>query len=148
MMLRIAFLNSGLAAGAVALAAGGAVADDASRWSDDVRLVAGSETAAVRRAGIEIRLKPGWHTYWRYPGDAGVPPKFDFTGSQNVKDVEVLWAAPQRISEEGGTSIGYTSDVTFPLLVVPSDASKPSVLRLKLDYGVCAKICVPASGKV
>src|SRR4051794_2345154 len=68
MMLRIAFLNSGLAAGAVALAAGGAVADDASRWSDDVRLVAGSETAAVRRAGIEIRLKPGWHTYWRYPG--------------------------------------------------------------------------------
>ena len=32
------------------------------------------------RAGIEIRLKPGWHTYWRYPGDAGVPPRFDFAG--------------------------------------------------------------------
>ena len=51
------------------------------------------------RAGIEIRLKTGWHTYWRYPGDAGVPPQFDFAGSQNVKSVDVLWPAPQRLPE-------------------------------------------------
>src|SRR4051794_40175475 len=76
-----------------------AAADDVSRWDGDarsaVRLIAGSQPAgsdaAMLRAGVEIRLKPGWHTYWRYPGDAGVPPQFDFKGSQNVKQVEVLW---------------------------------------------------------
>ena len=99
------------------------------------------------RAGIEIRLKPGWHTYWRYPGDAGVPPRFDFAGSQNVKSVEVLWPAPQRIPEQGLVAIGYTGDVILPLAVVPQNAPKPVMLRLKLDYAVCEKLCVPAEGK-
>ncbi len=129
-------------------------ADDASRWDGDarsaVRLIAGSAPAgktAPLRAGIEIRLKPGWHTYWRYPGDAGVPPRFDFGGSQNVKAVEVLWPAPQRIAEESLVAIGYTGDVTLPLAVLPQNAAKPVVLRLKLDYAVCEKLCVPAEGK-
>src|SRR5262249_38699427 len=69
-------------------------AEDASGWDGDarsaMRLIAGSATAGnALRAGVEIRLKSGWHTYWRYPGDAGVPPRFDFTGSQNVKAVDV-----------------------------------------------------------
>jgi DsbC/DsbD-like thiol-disulfide interchange protein len=129
-------------------------ADDASRWDGDarsaVRLVAGSAAAGKAsrlRAGIEIRLKSGWHTYWRYPGDAGVPPRFDFAGSQNVKAVEVLWPAPQRIPEEGLVAIGYTGDVTLPLAIVPLNAGKPVVLRVKLDYAVCEKLCVPAEGK-
>src|SRR5690242_3205073 len=67
------------------LGASSAAADDASRWDGDARsaarLVAGTRGAdAALRAGIEIRLKAGWHTYWRYPGDAGVPPQFDFAG--------------------------------------------------------------------
>src|SRR5262245_57507317 len=77
-----------------------AAAGDASRWDGDarsaIRLIAGSARpgdAAPLRAGIEIRLQPGWHTYWRYPGDAGVPPRFDFSGSQNVKTVDVRWPA-------------------------------------------------------
>ena len=129
-------------------------ADDASRWDGDarsaIRLVAGSLPAGQTtpmRAGLEIRLKPGWHTYWRYPGDAGVPPRFDFAGSQNVKAVEVLWPAPQRIPEEGMVAIGYTGDVMLPLAIVPQDVSKPVLLHLKLDYAVCEKLCVPAEGK-
>ena len=129
-------------------------ADDASRWDGDarsaIRLVAGSLPAGQTtpmRAGLEIRLKPGWHTYWRYPGDAGVPPRFDFAGSQNVKAVEVLWPAPQRIPEEGMVTIGYTGDVMLPLAIVPQDVSKPVLLHLKLDYAVCEKLCVPAEGK-
>jgi DsbC/DsbD-like thiol-disulfide interchange protein len=137
------------------IAAGPATAaEDASRWDGDarsaVRLIAGSSpagTTAPLRAGIEIRLKPGWHTYWRYPGDAGVPPRFDFGGSQNVKAVEVLWPAPRRIPEEGLVAIGYTGDVTLPLAIVPQNMKKPVVLRLKLDYAVCEKLCVPAEGK-
>lgn len=137
------------------LAAGNAsAADDASPWDGDarsaMRVVAGSsakpERAAIR-AGIEIRLKKGWHTYWRYPGDAGVPPRFDFAGSQNVKSIEVLWPAPQRIPEQGLVTIGYTGDVILPLAIVPQNSGEPIKLRLKLDYAVCEALCVPAEGK-
>ncbi len=128
-------------------------ADDVSRWDGDarsaVRLIAGSQAAAggALRGGVEIRLKSGWHTYWRHPGDAGVPPQFDFKASQNVRQVTVSWPAPRRITEAGGTAIGYVSDVIFPLQVVPQDAAKPVVLRLKLDYAICEKLCVPAEAK-
>jgi len=61
--------------------------------------------------------------------------------------VTVRWPAPQRLADESGTSIGYKHDVVFPLDVVPQDAAKPVVLRLKIDYAVCEKICVPADGK-
>src|SRR6266403_1322223 len=111
------------------LAAGNAsAADDASRWDGDarsaMRLIASSSATPERapiRAGIEIRLKNGWHTYWRYPGDAGVPPRFDFTGSQNVKSVEVAWPAPHAFTDDSGTSIGYKNGVIFPLRIVPDD---------------------------
>jgi DsbC/DsbD-like thiol-disulfide interchange protein len=134
------------------IAAGNAsAAEDASRWDGDarsaVRLIAGSAAGSVLRAGVEIRLKSGWHTYWRYPGDAGVPPRFDFTGSQNVKAVDVLWPAPQPIPEHDLVTIGYTGDVILPLAVVPENGAKPVKLRLKLDYAVCAALCVPAEGK-
>jgi DsbC/DsbD-like thiol-disulfide interchange protein len=129
-------------------------ADDGSRWDGDarsaVRLIAGSSPpgkAAPVRAGIEIRIKPGWHTYWRYPGDAGVPPRLDFGGSHNVKAVDVLWPAPQRIPEHNLTVIGYAGDVILPLAIVPQHWGKPVMLRLKLDYAVCEKLCVPADGK-
>jgi DsbC/DsbD-like thiol-disulfide interchange protein len=128
-------------------------ADDATRWDGDARsaarLVAGSQsaTAGVLRAGLEIRLKSGWHTYWRYPGDAGVPPQFDFAASQNLKRAVVLWPAPQRIEEAGGGTIGYVGSILFPLRVEPIDPAKPVLLRLKLDYAICEKLCVPAEAK-
>jgi DsbC/DsbD-like thiol-disulfide interchange protein len=131
-------------------------AEDVSRWDGDARsaarLIAGSQATgggpAPVRAGIEIRLKPGWHTYWRYPGDAGVPPQFDFKGSQNVKQVDVLWPAPELLPEAGGISIiGYERNVILPLRIVPQDRGKPVALRLKLDYAICEKLCVPAEAR-
>ncbi|MDB5601283.1 MAG: Cytochrome c-type biosis protein DsbD, protein-disulfide reductase [Xanthobacteraceae bacterium] len=135
-----------------AIAAENALAQDASAWDQDLhagaRLIAGSKTPdGVRRAGLEIRLDPGWHTYWRYPGDAGVPPQFDFSTSDNVKDVQVRWPAPRRLLAGGSTSIGYEHELVLPLRVTPRDPAKPAVLRLKLDYAICEKLCVPASGK-
>ncbi len=101
------------------------------------------------RAGVEIRLKEGWKTYWRYPGDSGVPPVLDFSKSQNVKAVTVRYPAPTRFSDGGGgNSIGYKGTVILPLHVVPQDASKPVTLNLKLDYAVCEKLCVPAEAKL
>ena len=78
----------------------------------------------------------------------GVPPQFDFKGSQNVKQVDVLWPAPERLPEAGGISIiGYERDVILPLRIVPQDRGKPVALRLKLDYAICEKLCVPAEAK-
>jgi DsbC/DsbD-like thiol-disulfide interchange protein len=129
-------------------------ADDVSPWDGDARsaarLIAGARSSspdAPLRAGIEIRLGRGWHTYWRYPGDAGVPPRFDFEGSQNVKAVEVLWPAPRRLPEAGLDTIGYDRDVVLPLRVTAQDPAKPVTLRMKLDYAICEKLCVPAQTK-
>jgi DsbC/DsbD-like thiol-disulfide interchange protein len=129
-----------------------ACAADDSSWDGDarsaVRLVAGSPLGAdgFARAGVEIRLATGWKTYWRYPGDSGVPPVFDFSKSENIKSVSILWPAPHRFTDGGGASIGYKDDVMFPLHVIPEDPNRPATLRLALDYAVCEKLCVPAQG--
>ncbi|MGE0564011.1 MAG: protein-disulfide reductase DsbD domain-containing protein [Pseudolabrys sp.] len=140
------------------LATGGAstraLAADASSWAQDlhsaVRLIAGSGTtdAGQLRAGVEIKMKPGWKTYWRYPGDAGVPPRFDFSGSTNLATAKVLWPAPHVFTDESGKSIGYKDGILFPLSVTPRQQGKPVTVKLKIDYGVCEKLCVPAQGEV
>jgi DsbC/DsbD-like thiol-disulfide interchange protein len=130
-----------------------AQAQDASAWQSAphgaARLIAGAmvktPTDAFLRAGLEIRLDAGWHTYWRYPGDSGVPPTFDFSGSQNVKSAIVEWPAPEAFPDgAGGHSIGYAGDVVLPIKVTPIDASRPTSLHLKLNYAICGTLCVPA----
>jgi DsbC/DsbD-like thiol-disulfide interchange protein len=129
-------------------------AADASAWDGDeraaVRLLAGSPHNAdgSLRAGVEIRLAPGWKTYWRYPGDSGVPPVFDFSKSENIKSVSILWPAPHRFTDDGGASIGYKGGVIFPVHLVRESPNRPATLRLALDYAVCEKLCVPAKGEV
>src|SRR6202795_3444545 len=82
-------------------------AEDASPWQRDahsaVRLLAGSRSGTVLLGGVAIQLQPGWHTYWRTPGDSGVPPHFDFSKSDNIEAVTVLWPGPGGI---GGRARG------------------------------------------
>jgi DsbC/DsbD-like thiol-disulfide interchange protein len=138
----------------LALSPVAAQAADASVWDADsragVRLIAGNRAQAADaplRAGVELTLAPGWKTYWRYPGDSGVPPRFDFSNSQNVKSLKIAWPAPHRFTDDSGATIGYKNGVIFPLRIVPQDPAKPVLLRLKLDYAVCEKLCVPAEGR-
>lgn len=132
-------------------------AQDKTTWQKDAhaeaRLIAGAmiktHNASFVRAGIEIRLDPGWKTYWRYPGDTGVPPSFDFAGSDNVKSATVLWPAPERFSDgAGGHSIGYLDEIILPLRIVPANAARVSALNVKLKYAVCGTLCVPAAAKL
>src|SRR3974390_586917 len=97
-------------------------AQDASPWQQDAhsaaRLLAGSRSGAVLLGGIAFQLKPGWHTYWRTPGDSGVPPRFDFSKSDNVEAVTVLWPAPKKFDDgAGGVSLGYPAQVGLPLRI-------------------------------
>ncbi len=129
-------------------------ATDASPWVEDnysgIRLIAGANKTGADslRAGIEIKMQPGWHTYWRYPGDSGVPPRFSFSGSDNLATVKVLYPAPHVFSEEASTIIGYKGNVILPLRVFPRQKDKPVMLRAKIDYAVCEKLCVPAEARV
>lgn len=126
-----------------------AQAEMLSPWSSagatSARLVAGAADAGALTGGVEIRLAPGSKTYWRYPGDSGIPPHFDWSGSGNVGAVEVLWPAPVRFDDGGSASIGYKSDLVIPFRVTPREAGKPVELRLTLDFAICGKICQPAS---
>ncbi len=141
-----------IAAGLAAKFAGSARAADASAWVEDshsaFRLIAGAnkESATSWRAGIEIKMLQGWHTYWRYPGDSGVPPHFDFAGSDNLAVAKVFFPTPHLYQDEGGNTIGYKDAVTFPVQVTPRQPGKPVKLHVKLDYAVCDKLCVPAQG--
>jgi DsbC/DsbD-like thiol-disulfide interchange protein len=153
--------STSVAAALTCLSVGGLAsvvwAQDASEWDAQnhtaARLIAGSEVsgsdAKVLRAGVEIKLDPGWKTYWRDPGDSGVPPKLDFSGSDNVKSVTVLWPAPERFSDgAGGNSIGYLDHVILPLRITPQNAAKQSSLQLKLGYDICGNMCVPVESEL
>jgi DsbC/DsbD-like thiol-disulfide interchange protein len=125
----------------------------ASGHTSRARLVAGTverlgKPAAVL-AGVQIEMPPGWKTYWRNPGDGGgVPPTFDWSGSENLARATVLYPAPHRLSDKGGDTIGYKETVLFPVMLEPSDGAKPISLRLAFAYGVCRDICIPAEAEM
>jgi DsbC/DsbD-like thiol-disulfide interchange protein len=153
-MIRSVHLVALFAAASLASAANAA---DVSPWDEDAQSAARLVAARARdenggrvfRAGVEIKLQDGWKTYWRYPGDSGVPPALDFSKSQNVKSISVLYPAPARFADgAGGHSIGYKGNVILPLHVVPQDSRKPVTLALKLDYAACEKLCVPAEANL
>lgn len=96
-------------------------------------------------AGLSLQLAPDWKTYWRAPGEAGIPPLFDWSGSTNVQSVRVHWPSPVVFHLNGMQTIGYHDGVVLPLEVTPVDPAKPVSLRAAVDLGVCNKICMPAA---
>jgi DsbC/DsbD-like thiol-disulfide interchange protein len=107
------------------------------------RLIDGGLQDGTRYAGVQIRLDGEAVTYWRDAGEAGVPPTFDFAGSDNVAEAEAVYPQPERVDEEGQQAFGYRHEVLFPIRVAAVDPKKPVTLSLKLDYAVCEKICIP-----
>ena len=112
-----------------------------------VRLVAApSKTSAGHyMAGLEMNLADGWKTYWRMPGDSGVPPSFDWAGSINLAAAKVLYPAPARMPEAGGTAIGYKGVVLLPIEITPTEPDKRVTLKLSLEFGLCRDICIPVN---
>jgi DsbC/DsbD-like thiol-disulfide interchange protein len=132
-----------------ALAAAPATAQFLTAAPADATLVEGFEDASGDRiAGLALALDPGWKTYWRAPGEAGIPPTLDWSGSENLASAEPLWPAPHVFDSFGIATIGYDGDVTIPLKIEADDPSKPVRLRLVMDYGVCSDICVPARAEL
>jgi DsbC/DsbD-like thiol-disulfide interchange protein len=108
------------------------------------RLVSGGRQGAGWLAGIEITLDQGFKTYWRNPGDSGLPPRFDWSASENVAGIEVRWPAPSRHEDAAGVAHVYGKKVVLPVLVTPKEPDRPVKLALTAEYGVCKDICIPA----
>ncbi len=137
---------------AVALlgATGAAAADAASEWVDlqdaKVRLVAAShglDGDGAARLGLQIVLADGWKTYWREPGEAGLPPRVDWSGSENLAEARSDYPVPHRFESFGMTSLGYGDEVVFPIALRATDAAGAVAARLAVDFMVCERICVP-----
>lgn len=113
-----------------------------------LRLLNAGKQSDVWHSGIYITMQKGWKTYWRVPGDGGVPPSFDWAGSENVETIKVMMPLPHRFIDENGEGIGYKTEVVFPVDVKPKDPAKPTRLSLKMFYAVCNDICVPVQAEV
>lgn len=93
-------------------------------------------------AALHLTMAPGWHTYWRAPGDAGIPPLFDWAGSQNVASLGVVWPTPHVFWQSGMRSVGYENELVLPLRIHPRSAGEIT-LQTEMQLGVCKDICVP-----
>ncbi|MYE00209.1 MAG: hypothetical protein F4Y03_02860 [Alphaproteobacteria bacterium] len=135
-----------------ALAVPGEALAAASPWARTpeaaVRLVSASEAVGDLdrlRLGLEFELAPGWKTYWRSPGEGGLPPALDWTGSGNLGPASLYWPAPARFTILGIDSVGYEDRLLLPMDVEVPEPGEPVRARLRVDYLTCSDICVPQS---
>ncbi len=148
-----AFFCLGLAALQIAPAASTAQSELTELWNaDKVQLLRGwrefRTAGSIHNAAIKIKLEEGWKTYWRAPGSSGFPPQFDWTGSENLKSVKVLWPAPEIFETEGVRVVGYEREVVLPVIVEPEHDELPVNLHVNVDYGVCKDVCIPTSAQI
>jgi DsbC/DsbD-like thiol-disulfide interchange protein len=109
------------------------------------RLLPGwTNESGQRVTALELQLEPGWKTYWRSPGDSGLPPSFDWSGTANLQGVRYHWPAPEAIKSGDALTMGYHDRLVLPLTLTPSDPDSPMQLSAAIDLGLCEKICVPA----
>lgn len=94
-------------------------------------------------AALHLTLAPGWKTYWRAPGDAGIPPMMEFQGSRNLASVTPIWPTPGVFFQNGMQTIGYDGELVLPLRIRPATAGQPAHVAARVQLGVCNTICVP-----
>lgn len=147
--MRMKDLRNGLVAAAIALMTaemGTALAQAVISTGQSfvaARMLAGAQQeGGARLAGLRLTLSDGWKTYWRSPGEAGIPPDFDWSESSNVASVEVYWPRPEVFTSFGLRTIGYSGQIVFPLRVTPVDPASPVDLALNVRLGVCRDICI------
>jgi len=92
---------------------------------------------------LEFTLNDGWKTYWRTPGPAGLPPIFNWDGSDNIGEVRYDWPTPEIIRQAGMITLGYHNRFILPIRII-SVSDGPVRVALTLNFGVCSDICVPA----
>lgn len=119
--------------------------------SDEVslRLIAEAPDSTGRiRAALLVDLAPGWKTYWRDPGDAGIPPTLDLSASRNIGPADIRYPAPHRFGDDYGMSNGYSAPMAIALTLPQLQQGVDTHIQLKLMMGVCQAICVPIQAEL
>lgn len=106
------------------------------------------DASGQHMAALRVRLAEGWKTYWRSPGEAGIPPSLDWRGSGNLAGVTFHWPVPEVFHSSGMQTIGYSGDLILPMSLTPLQAGKPITLKGKVNLGVCKDVCMPMDAKV
>lgn len=126
-----------------------ATAQTEARTMEDVvelELIEGWRRAdGTHMAGLLVRLAPGWKTYWRSPGEAGIPPRLQLRDRRGLLGAALHWPVPEVFQSNGMQSIGYSSDVVFPLEVALAEGHGALRLAGQFDIGVCHDICMPVT---
>lgn len=145
LMLLSALSAVPLSAIPLSAAALSASADNLPQGLQSARILPGwTDADGQRIAALELVLEPGWKTYWRSPGDAGLPPEFDWKGS-NIGEVSFHWPAPEVIVSDGVRTLGYHDRLVLPFTVTPEQSGQPVGISAQINFGLCENICIPAS---
>ena len=124
-----------------------------SKWFDTkgakMRLItAARPESQTIDAALEVQLEKGWKTYWRSPGESGIPPFFDFSQSSNIIDAQVKFPTPSYFNELGTEIVGYKNRVVFPIQLKVGSFGKPTILQLRTVIGICGEVCIPVQAKL
>ena len=128
---------------ALTFAAAPAQAKDYSNVISAELLPGWQQKDGTQMAGLALRLAPGWKTYWRMPGDSGIPPRFSWSGSRNVADVDVMFPTPTVFRDAGQRTIGYKNAVVLPLKITPKRQGKDIRIATQVELGICREVCLP-----
>jgi DsbC/DsbD-like thiol-disulfide interchange protein len=148
LLLRRSLAAAVAACSALAALPGQVAAQDGQPMPPEVvqaEVLPGWQTArGTRMAALRLTLAPGWKTYWRAPGDAGIPPAFDWTGSRNLAAVAFHWPAPDVFDDYGIRTIGYADELVLPMELRPERPGAPIRVEGEMELGVCETVCIPA----
>ena len=118
-------------------------------WIDDVVQIevldGGTMADGTHRAAIRLTLEEGWKTYWRAPGDAGIPPELSWRGSRNLAGTEITWPTPHVFDQYGMRSVGYARELVLPIDITPKTPGDAIRLKGKMELGVCEEVCIPST---
>lgn len=92
---------------------------------------------------VEFDLGDEWKIYWRKVGDSGLPTRFDFSASENLRSADILWPVPQKLELRDIISNGYEKYIVFPFILEVKDKTQPLAINLTSDFLICAKLCIP-----
>ncbi len=139
--------------GTLVLALGSAAAADEDMPNNDeilkVSLIRGWVAEdGTRLAALRVTLAPGWKTYWRVSGETGIPPVFDWSGSENLAGIEYIWPRPHVIEADGITVVGYKNELVLPIRFSAKSRHKAINANASLEIGVCKEVCMPVSTNV
>jgi suppressor for copper-sensitivity B len=123
--------------------------DSSVKKEGSIRLIsAGHTDEGEIVSGLHIKFTGKWKTYWKFVGDSGMSVTPDFTASENIKGVELVWPVPTRHLFFDLEGWGYDKEVILPFAVGVVDATKPAKLVANVKWAVCDEDCIFVENKL